>query len=93
MAAFILSLLILLIALYGYYLSIRKSRLEKEIRESNLDYECFKCKEKFSINTTKCPKCSLITIYGTRRKNFWLIVPIIVVWLFMLAKFGKGNMF
>ena len=93
MSAFILSLLILSVALYGYYLAIRKSRLEKELRQNNLDYECFKCKEKFSIDTLKCPKCSLITIYGTRRKNFWLIVPIIVIWLFMLVKFGKGNMF
>lgn len=93
MSGLILSLLILSIALYGYYLTIKKSRLERELRENNLDYECFKCKEKISINAVKCPKCSLITIYGTRKKNFWLIIPIIIVWLFMLSKFGRGGLF
>ena len=93
MSAFVLSLLILAISIYGYYLLIRKSKLEKELRQKNMDYECFKCKEKFSVDTVKCPKCSLITIYGTRRKNFWLIIPIIITWLFMLSKFGRGGMF
>ena len=93
MLAFILSLLILFVALYGYFLIIRKSKLEKELRQNNLDYECYKCKEKLPINTLKCPKCSLVTIYGSRRKNFWLIIPIIITWLFMLSKFGRGGMF
>lgn len=93
MSAFVLSLLILAISIYGYYLLIRKSKLERELRQRNMDYECFRCKEKFSVNTVKCPKCSLITIYGTRRKNFWLIIPIIITWLFMLSKFGRGGMF
>lgn len=93
MSVFVLSLLILAISIYGYYLLIRKSKLEKELRQKNMDYECFRCKEKFSVDTVKCPKCSLITIYGTRRKNFWLIIPIIITWLFMLSKFGRGGMF
>ena len=93
MSAFILSLLILSFALYGYYLLVRKSKLERELRQNNLDYEGFKCKEKLPIDTLKCPKCSLITIYGSRRKNFWLIIPIIIMWLFMLSKFGRGGMF
>lgn len=89
MLGFLFSISILLIALYGYYLAIRKSQLEKELRENNLEYECFRCKEKFSIDLIKCPKCSHITIYGTRKKKFWIIVPIIGVWLLMLAKFAK----
>ena len=90
MTAFILSISLLIICLYGYYLAIRQSKLEKELRQKNMDYECFKCKDKLPINTIKCP---LITIYGARRKNFWLIIPIAVFWLFMLGKWSKVGMF
>ncbi len=82
-----LAFLLLFVALYGYFISIKTSRLEKEIRKNNLDYECFECKEKFSVNEIKCPKCSFETIYGARRKKFWIIVPILVIWLFMVGKF------
>ena len=93
MAAILLSLILLLVSLCGYYLAIKPSKLEKELRQNNMDYECFKCKEKLPINTLKCPKCSLITIYGTRRKNFWLIIPIVIIWLFMLGKWSKVGLF
>ncbi len=93
MTAFILSLSLLIICLYGYYLAIRQSKLEKELRQNNMEYECFKCKVKLPINTIKCPKCSLVTIYGSRRKNFWLIIPISIFWLFMLGKWSKVGMF
>lgn len=93
MAGIILSVFILLIALYGYYLSVRPSQLEKDLKKNGMDYECFRCKEKFSISTDKCPKCTMITIYGTRKKKFWLIIPIAITWLFMLSKFWRGGMF
>ncbi len=93
MSGIILSIGLLFAALYGYYHAIRQSPLERDIRKNNLDYECFRCKEKFSINLKKCPKCSQITIYGTRKKNFWIIYPIIAIWLAMLAKFGKVGLF
>ena len=70
MVGFFFTLIILIIALYGYYISIKSSKLEREIRKNNLDYECFECKAKFSVNELKCPECSLITIYGARKKNF-----------------------
>ena len=59
MIVFILSLVFLVVALTGYYLSVKPSRLEKEIRKKKLDYQCFECKEIISINDVKCPKCSL----------------------------------
>lgn len=93
MLAFILSSIILFVALYGYYISVKPSRLEKEIRKNKLDYECFECKEKFSVNEIKCPKCSLITLYGARKKKFWVIIPIIITWIFMLSKFGRVGLF
>ena len=93
MLGFLLTLIILIIALYGYYISIKSSKLESEIRKNNLDYECFECKAKFSVNELKCPECSLITIYGARKKKFWLIIPIIITWLFMLSKFGRLGIF
>ena len=92
MLGFLLTLIILIIALYGYYISIKSSKLESEIRKNNLDYECFECKAKFSVNALKCPECSLITIYGARKKKFWLIIPIIITWLFVLSKFGSFGM-
>jgi len=93
MVGFFFTLIILIIALYGYYISIKSSKLEREIRKNNLDYECFECKAKFSVNELKCPECSLITIYGARKKKFWLIIPIIITWLFMLSKFGRLGIF
>ena len=56
----------------------RQSPLERDIRKNNLDYEWHRCKEKFSINLKKCPKCSQITIYGTGKK-FLDIYPIITI--------------
>ena len=93
MAGLILATIFLLIALYGYYLSIKISKLEKEIRKNKLDYECFECKETFSVNEVKCPKCSFVTLYGKRRAKFWVIFPIIGIWVFVLAKFQKVGIF
>ena len=93
MAGLILATIFLLIALYGYYLSIKISKLEKEIRKNNLDYECFECKEKFSVNEVKCPKCSFVTLYGKRRAKYWVIFPIIGIWIFVLVKFQKVGIF
>ena len=93
MLGFIFSLVLLVIALYGYYLGIRQSKSEKEIRKSNLDYECFKCKEKISIDSTNCPKCSFITLYGIRKKKRWIIFPIVGVWIFVLLKLQKTGIF
>lgn len=93
MVGFLLTLIILIIALYGYYISIKSSKLESEIRKNNLDYECFECKAKFSVNELKCPECSLVTLYGARKKKFWIIIPIIITWLFMLSKFSRLGMF
>lgn len=86
MWVFLLSFMILAVILYGYYSSIKISKLEKEIRKNNLDYECFDCKSKFSVNEVKCPKCSLVTLYGTRKKKFWVIFPVLIMWLFMVTK-------
>ena len=86
MWVFLLSFMILAVILYGYYSSIKISKLEKEIRKNNLDYECFDCKSKFSVNEVKCPKCSLVTLYGTRKKKFWVILPVLIMWLFMVTK-------
>ncbi len=93
MAGLILATIFLLIALYGYYLSIKISKLEKEIRKNKLDYECFECREKFSVNEIKCPKCSFVTLYGKRRAKFWVIFPIIGIWIFVLVKFQKVGIF
>jgi len=82
----ILAFSILFIALYGYYNSVKISKLENEIRKKNLNYECFECKESLSINEIKCDKCGLVTLYGSRKKKFWTIVPIITIWLFMFIK-------
>lgn len=93
MAGLILATVFLLIALYGYYSSIKISKLEKEIRKNNLDYECFECKEKFSVNEVKCPKCSFVTLYGKRKSKFWVILPILGIWILMVAKFGRRGLF
>ena len=92
MAGFLFATLFLIVALYGYYSSIKISKLEKEIRKNKLDYECFECKEKFSVNELKCPKCSFVTLYGKRKSKFWVILPILGIWLFMLAKFARRGM-
>ena len=67
------------------------SKLEKEIRKNNLDYECFECKAKFSVNETKCPECSFVTLYGKRKGKFWVVFLIIGVWIFLVAKFLRGG--
>ncbi len=92
MAGLAFATIFLIIALYGYFTSIKMTRLEKEIRKNKLDYECFECKEKFSVDEIKCPKCSFITLYGKRKSKFWVILPILAIWLFMLAKFSRRGM-
>jgi len=82
----ILAFSMLFIALYGYYTSVKISKLENEIRKKNLNYECFECKKSLSINEIKCDKCGLVTLYGSRKRKFWAIVPIIIIWLFMFIK-------
>tara|TARA_Y200000002_G_scaffold28257_1_gene21212 strand:+ start:437 stop:718 length:282 start_codon:yes stop_codon:yes gene_type:complete len=93
MVAAILSIIFLVVALYGYYSSIKISKLEKEIRKQGLDYECFECKKKFSVNETKCPHCKFITIYGKRKSKFWVILPILGIWIMVVAKWNKVGMF
>ena len=66
--AVIFVFLLLLISLYGYYLMIKKSKLEKEIRDNKLDYSCFRCKKVISIDDKKCPNCEFVTIFGNRKK-------------------------
>ena len=92
MGGFLLASLLLIVALYGYYSSVKISKLEKEIRKNKLDYECFECKEKFSVNELKCPKCSFVTLYGKRKSKYWIILPILGIWIFMLAKFARSGM-
>ena len=89
MSGFLLSLIFLAVAMYGYYIGIKPSRLERDIRKNKLDYECFECKEKFSVNEIKCPKCSFITLYGKRRSKYWTILPILGFYIFMVAKFAR----
>lgn len=93
MLAFIFSILFLMIALYGYYSSIKISKLEREIRKQGIEYECFECKSKFSVNETKCPNCSFITLYGKRKSKFWVILPILGIWIMVVAKWNKVGMF
>lgn len=93
MTGVILSLAFLFIFLYGYYLGIKPSKLERDIRKTNSDYECFKCKKIIHINDTKCPNCNFVTIYGQRRKKFFLIFPILIGYAFMLVKFNDTGLF
>lgn len=79
----------LFVVLFGYYKGIKMSKLEKEIRKKNLPYNCFECKKEISINEIKCPHCSFETIYGTRKKKYWIIFPILGIWIFLVAKFFK----
>ena len=92
MLGLIAATIFLLIALYGYYTSIRISPLEKDRRKNKLDYECFECKSKFSVDEIKCPNCSFITLYGKRKSKFWVILPILGIWIFLLAKFAKRGL-
>lgn len=92
MGALLLASVFLLVALFGYYSSIKISKLERDIRRQKVDYECFECKEKFSVNELKCPKCSFITLYGKRKSKYWLIFPILGIWILVLAKFGRTGM-
>ena len=85
--------LLLFIALYGYYLMARKTKLEKEIRKNKLDYNCFRCKEIISIDEKNCPKCEFITIYGNRKKKEWYLVIILIGWLFVAMKFFRQGLF
>ncbi len=83
---------IVIVALFGYYQSIKMTTREKDIRKLKIDYECFRCKEKFSVNEVKCPKCEFVTLYGERKKKFWTIIPIIIISIFMFSKFGRLGM-
>lgn len=85
--------LIVLVAFFGYYQSIKMTAREKDIRNLKIDYECFRCKEKFSVNEVKCPKCEFATLYGIRKKKYWTIFPIILISIFMFAKFGRLGLF
>ena len=71
----LLGLIILLLALYGYYISIKKTKLEKEIRKNNLDYECFKCKEKLSIDEVNLSIKRLFSLILDRHKtHIWGVI-------------------
>lgn len=77
----------LIITFYGYFTSIRMSKLEKELRQNKMPYQCFDCKKEISIDDLKCPHCSFITLYGKRKAKYWIILPILGVWIFLVAKF------
>lgn len=91
--AVIFVFLLLLISLYGYYLMIKKSKLEKEIRDNMLDYSCFRCKKVISIDDKKCPNCEFVTIFGNRKKKEWYLVIILIGWLFVAMKFFRQGLF
>ena len=42
--------ILILVALYGYFSSIKMTPLEKDIRKQGVDYECYECKKKFSVD-------------------------------------------
>ena len=92
MIGLIFALIFLAFTLYGYFLAVRPSKLEREIRKNKLIYQCFECKAEFSVNESKCPECSFETLYGKRRSKYFLIFPILIVWVFLLAKFAKRGM-
>ena len=71
---------------------VRKTKLEREIRENKIDYTCFRCKEIISIDEKKCPKCSFITLYGNRKKKEWYIIIILIGWLFVVVKFFRQGL-
>ena len=89
MAGIILATSFLLIALYGYYISVKPSKLESEIRKTKSDYSCFECKKVIDINALKCPECGFVTLYGKRKGKFFLFIPIFTIYGFMLVKFLK----
>lgn len=78
---------LILLALYGYFSSIKMTPLERDIRKQGVDYECYDCKTKFSVNKEKCPNCGFITLFGERKKKYWRIIPIIIFSFFMISKF------
>ena len=84
---------VIVVALYGYFSSIKITPLEKDIRAQGIDYECYECKKKFSVDLERCPDCQLITIYGQRKKKYWRIIPILLIAGGMFAKFFKFGMF
>lgn len=83
------ALIFLIVALYGYFISVMPGKREREIRKNKLPYQCFECKAEFSVNEKKCPECSFETLYGKRRSKYWLLIPILIVWLFLLSKFAR----
>lgn len=93
MIMYAVALIFILIALYGYFSSIKISPLEKDIRKQGIEYECFECKTKFSVNKERCPNCYLITLYGQRKKKYWRIIPIFLFSGFMVAKFFNLGLF
>lgn len=93
MLGFTVAIVFLLVTIWGYVTNIKMSKLEREIRKSGKDYECFECKAKFSPNERKCPNCSFITLYGKRREKYWIIFPMIVIWFFLVLKWNKFGIF
>ena len=89
----ILTYFLLFIVLYAYYLSIRKTKLEKDIRKENIDYNCFRCKKTISIDDKKCPFCEFTTIYGKRKSKEWTIIVIVITWLFVVRKLSNQGLF
>ena len=71
---------------------VRKTKLEREVRENKMDYKCFRCKEIISIDEKQCPKCSFITIYGSRKKKEWYIFVLLIGWLFVVIKFFRQGL-
>ena len=73
MIGLIIALAFLAVTLYGYFLAVRPSKLESEIRKNKLPYQCFECKAEFSVNERKCPECSFETLYGKEGQNTCLL--------------------
>lgn len=74
-------------------MGIKPTKLEKEIRKTKSDYQCFRCKKIININDVKCSYCNFVTIYGRRKKKYFFILPIIIGYLFMLVKFSETGLF
>ena len=87
MAGIILATSFLLIALYGYYISVKPSKLESEIRKTKSDYSCFECKKVIDINALKCPECGFVTLYGKERVNFFFLFQYFTIYGFMQLSF------
>jgi len=58
---------------------VRKTKLEREVRENKIDYKCFRCKEIISIDEKQCPKCSFITILAVEKKR--MVYFCIIDWM------------